>query len=77
MTIGKLSVFSIVRDVTPDVGAVLGEDVELAAHLVQRPARVPAIGPQRHGPQRLLRPRPADEDRQVRLDRPRLAQRVV
>ena len=41
------------------------------------PARVPGVGPQRHGPQRLLRPGPADEDRQVGLDRSRLAQRVV
>ena len=77
MTIGKLIVFSIVAMSRPTVRAVLGQDVEPGLDLVERPARVPAIGPLGHDPQRLARPGPTDEDRQVGLDRPRLAQRVV
>ena len=76
-TIGKLIVFSIVVDVATDRGAVLGEDLEPRPDLVDGPARVPAIGPLGHDPERLLRPRATDQDRQVGLDRPRRAQRVV
>ena len=75
--IAKLTVFSIVGDVAPDVGAVLGEDGDSVANVLERAARVPAVRPQRDGPQRLLRAGPADEDRQMRLDRSRLGQRVV
>ena len=41
------------------------------------PARVPGVAVARDGPERLLRPGAADEDRQVGLDRARAAQRLV
>src|SRR4051794_20609546 len=63
--------------VAADVGAVLLEDVDPHLDVVERPARVPTVGPERHRSERLLRTGPTDEDRQVRLDRTRLAQRVV
>ena len=70
-------VFSIVRDVATDVRAMLAEDVERAADLLERPARVPAVRPQGDDPERLARPGAADQDRQLGLDRTRRAQRVV
>ena len=63
--------------VPADVGAVLGQEVELRADLLDRAAGVPAVGPQRHGPERLARPGPADQDRQVALKRPRGEESVV
>src|SRR6186713_2301308 len=52
------------RDVAPDVGAMPGEDLEVTSYLLDGPAPVPRIGPQRHGPQRLLGAGPTDQDRQ-------------
>ena len=70
-------VFSIVADVATDVGAVRREDVEPRPDLVERARRVPGIGALGDGPQGLLRAGAADQDRQVRLDRSRLAERVL
>jgi hypothetical protein len=54
-----------------------GERREGVADLLDRAGRVPAIGALGDGPERLAPARPADEDRQVGLDRPGLADRVV
>src|SRR6476660_6355212 len=62
------------RHVAPDDGAMLFKDVEADPDLIDRPARVPAVGPERDRPKRLLGPGATDEDRQMRLDRPLLAQ---
>src|SRR6476469_8265999 len=56
---------------------MFSEDVQRATDLFERPARVPAIRPQRDDPERLARTGAADQDRQPRLDRTRRAQRVV
>src|SRR5262245_35948460 len=51
--------------------------LELRPDLVYPARRVPGVAAQGDRPERLLRTRATDEDRQLRLERPRLADRVV
>ena len=76
-TIGKLMVFSIVAMSRPTSAQCSARMSSVPLTSSSGPARVPGVGPQRDGPERLLRPGAADQDRQVRLDRARRAQRVV
>src|SRR5512134_1904977 len=52
------------------------ERFDRSPDLVDRPRRVPGVTAEGGRPERLLRPRTADEDRQVGLDRARLAERI-
>ena len=56
---------------------MLVEDGEAPPNVVQGACGVPGVGPLGDGPEGLLRARSADQDRQVRLDRARLAEGVA
>ncbi len=64
-------------DVAADLGAVVLQRLQRIGDLVHRAGRVPGVRTSGDGPQRLLAAAAADEDRQVGLDGPRFAQRVV